>query len=260
MLVSPIYEDASMIHTMSGTQALQRRRAVKSPGTGMEHWGTEYFGPRHAKEIAPGPQSLLTEMCPHETILAHFHAVNQFQIYAAGSGQVGRHEVQPLVLQFLDHHTAYGPIVAGPQGLSFFALRVLTDSGPVYLDKPGYREKLKPSKRRSPVSATIVLSTEPVLENRKAESWEPLLATEEDTDGMAAYMLRLGSRNATIGPDPKSSGGYYLFVANGSLAWKGENLPLWSMVVVEPNEERLEISAGDKGLEALIMQYPRDTA
>jgi len=247
-----------MIHAMSGTEALQRRRAVISPGSGLEHWGTEYFGPRHAKEISAGPQSLLTETAPTETILAHFHSVDQFQIYAAGSGLLGRHEVKPLVLQFMDHDTAYGPIIAGPQGLSFFALRAKTDSGPVYLDKPGYKEKLKPSKRRAPLTEQLVLSTEPVLENRKEVAREPLLTTETDTDGLAAHMLRLGGGMTAQGPDPKIAGGYYLFVANGNLHRAGLNYPRWSMIVVQPEDDAFEIRAGKKGLEVLVLQFPRE--
>ena len=36
----------------------------------------------------------------------------------------------------------------------------------------------------------------------------------------------------------------------------GEDLPLWSMAVVENTEESYEIQAGNNGLEALILQYP----
>jgi hypothetical protein len=63
---------------------------------------------------------------------------------------------------------------------------------------------------------------------------------------------------AAMGPDPKAAGGYYVFVANGSLEQDGQDLPLWSMVVVESNEDGFEIRAGRKGLEALVLQYPRE--
>jgi redox-sensitive bicupin YhaK (pirin superfamily) len=59
-------------------------------------------------------------------------------------------------------------------------------------------------------------------------------------------------------PDPKMGGGTYLFVANGNLEMQGQSLPRWSMVFVEPNEDAVEILAGPKGLEALIMQFPKD--
>jgi hypothetical protein len=249
-----------MIYTMSGAEALSRRHVVKSPGTGIDHWGTEFFGPRSSSSVAAGPQATMSEMNANETIVPHFHGITQFQIFAAGCGKIGRagDTLQPLTLQYKDHHTAYGPVVAGPQGLTFMALRIKTgDSAPVYLDKPGYRDKLKPSKKRNLISSPIGLSIEPVMQYRKEAVWEPLFAAHDIKDEMAAHMLRLGAGMAA-GPDPKKSGGYYLFVANGSLEWAGKLFPRWSMVAVEPNEGAVEIRAGGQGLEVLIMQFPRE--
>lgn len=245
-----------MLRAMSGAQALSNRRSVFSPGTGQQHWGTEYFGPRHAKEIGPEPQSLLTEMSPHEQILAHFHAVNQFHVYAAGSGALGKHPLQPLMIQFMDHHTAYGPLVAGPQGFSFFALRMQTDSGPTYLDRPGYKEKLQPSRRRSPLSVPIVLSTEPVLQHRTELAREALFEVDRYDDGLSAHILRMGTGMQTRGPAPQSTRGYYLFVVNGSMLFAGQELGVWSMVAVGNDEDECRIEAGAMGLEVLLLEYP----
>lgn len=248
-----------MIYTMSGSEALSKRETIISPGTGLAHWGTVFFGPRSSTSVAPGPQATMTEMRPNETIIAHFHGVAQFQLFPAGSGKIGKagDEIRPLVVQYKDRHTAYGPVVAGPQGLSFMALRIRTgDSAPVYLDKPGYRDKLRPSKRRNWLSSPVTLSTEAVLMHREAVAWEPLFDAAKINDEMAAYLVRLGSGMKALGPDPKKSAGYYVFVANGTLNYHGQSLPLWSMVAVEPNEEPFEIVAGSKGLEALILQYP----
>lgn len=251
-----------MIYTMSGSEALSRRRVIISPGTGLEHWGTEFFGPRTSTGVAPGPQATMSEMAANETIVPHFHGTTQFQIFVAGSGTIGKkaEPITPLMVQYKDHHTAYGPVVAGPQGLTFMALRIITgDSKPVYLDKPGYREKLQPSKRRNWISSPVGLSIEPVMQNRKTVSWEPLFDAAKIDDGMAAHVVRIGANVSEPGPDPKLAGGYYVFVANGSLIRDGETLPLWSMVAVESNEPAFELKAGPKGLEALVMQFPRET-
>ncbi len=249
-----------MIYAMSGTEALQKRHVIHSPGTGIEHWATTFFGPRSSTTVAPGPQATMTEMTPNETIVPHFHGVTQFQLFPAGAGTIGKGDpILPLMVQYKDRHTAYGPLIAGPQGLSFMALRIKTgDSAPVYLNKPGYREKLKPSKRRNLFSAPIVLSTEPVLMHRKEASWEALFDASKIDDEMAAHVLRLGANMTAMGPDPAKSGGYYLFVANGTLINAGTEMPLWSMVVVESTEPAVEIKAGAKGLEVLVLQYPRE--
>lgn len=249
-----------MIHAKDGTEVLESLQPVNSPGTGIEHWGASYFGPRYStSEASSRPQALMTQMCANETILPHFHGLAQFQIFPAGSGVMGKGQVQPLMLQYKDHHTAYGPLVAGPHGLTFIALRNRTgDSAPVYLSKPGYKEKLKPSKRRNWMSSHIALSTRPVLQFRKEISWEPVYEPEKITDELAAHLLRLGGGMSTMGPDPTVGGGCYLFVANGSLEMQGETLPVSSMVFVEPDEDAFEIKAGRNGLEVLVMQFPRD--
>jgi len=249
-----------MIHLKDGNEVLDNLEPVNSRGTGMEHWGSCYFGPRYSTtEISPGPQSLMTQMCANETILPHFHGVAQFQIFPSGSGLLGKNEVRPLMLQYKDHHSAYGPLVAGPHGLTFISLRNRTgDSHPVYLSKPGFREKLKPSKRRNWVSPNIPLSTEAVLQFRQDIAWEPVYDPAKITDEMSAHLIRLGGRVSTTVPDPKLGGGTYLFVANGDLEIQGKSLPRWSMVFVEPSEDAVEIRAGNKGLEALVMQFPKD--
>jgi len=251
-----------MIHAQSGARVLENLQSVTSPGSGIQHWGSSYFGPRYStQEVSSAPQALLTEMSPDETILPHFHGVTQFQIFPAGSGKMAKNDVAPLMLQYKDHHTAYGPVVAGPHGLTFIALRNrLGDSAPVYLSKPGYKEKLQPSKRRNWMSPHIALSTRAVLKFRTQAAWEPVFEPEKIVDEMAAHLLRLGSGMAAMGPDPKHTGGYYVFVANGSLALEAQDLPRWSMAYVEPSEQPLEIKAGADGLEALVLQFPRDDA
>lgn len=251
-----------MIYTRNGSDALASRFTLISPGTGIEHWGCEVLGPRVSRSHAPGPQATWSDMTANETIIPHFHGTTQYQLFPAGSGTIGRKAdpIVPLTVQFKDHHTAYGPVVAGPNGLTFMALRINTgDSAPVYLDKPGYKDKLKPSKRRNWLSKPVSLSTLPVLEHRKEASWEPLFDQAMIDDEMNAHVLRLGANMAVQGPDPRDCGGYYLFVANGSMSGRdGEDLPLWSMVAVENNEDEFEIRAGGKGAEVLVLQFPFD--
>jgi hypothetical protein len=110
-----------MIYARSGSEVMQSRTLVTSPGSGLQHWGAQFFGPRYVTtETSSAPQALMTDMSPDETILAHFLGVSQFQVFAGGAGKMARHDVKGLVVQFKDHHTAYGPVVAGAQGLRFF--------------------------------------------------------------------------------------------------------------------------------------------
>ena len=98
-----------------------------------------------------------------------------------------------------------------------------------------------------------------VLRHRAAPVWEPLWDPATIDDEMNAQVLRLGAGQTVAGPSPKRSGGYYVFVASGSMVHEGENMPDWSMIVVENSEDEFEITAGKKGLEALVLEYPRET-
>lgn len=248
-----------MIYARNGAEALAERYNVISPGTGLPHWGTTFFGPRTSTSRAPGPQATMSELQAHEALKPHFHGVTMFQLFIAGSGTIGNRgtPLKPLTIQFKDRHTAYGPVTAGPQGLSFVALRMYTgDSKPVYIhNKDEAKAKIRPSKRRNLTSDQICFSIEPVLRSRKEAVWETAL---EDDDGMCARVVRLGAGMTVKGPDPRNAGGYYVFVGNGSLLHEGDELPLWSMVVVENSEDAFELRAGENGLEALVLQYPNE--
>ncbi len=248
-----------MIYTRSGSDALAQRSVIVSPGTGNQHWGTVFFGPRSSNAAGVGPQATMSELDANEAIVPHFHGVTMFQCFVAGSGTIGTRgqTIEPLTVQFKDHHTAYGPITAGPQGLSFVAMRMYTgNSEPVYLDKPGYRDKLQPSKRRHLHSDPVRFSTAPVMKARTEAAWETLF--DDEDDGMRARVLRLGADMQIEGPDPKRAAGYYILVGNGSLRHESEELPLWSMICVEPTEDKFDIRAGSEGLEALVLEYPRE--
>lgn len=251
-----------MIYTKSGAEALDGFYVKEYPQFDhKKHWCSDIFGPRYSYAKAPGPQALMVDMEPGEVVRPHFHGTAQFQLFPAGSGTLGRKNepIQSLMVQYKDRHTAYGPIVAGPNGLTFVSLRVFTGvSAPVYLDDPDMRDKLKPSKRRNWLSSRIELSTVSILRHREQAKWEPLWDAATIDDELCAQILRVGANQTVAGPNPKRAAGYYVYVVNGSMMHQGQELGLWSMTVVEPGEGAFDITAGPKGLEALVLEFPRD--
>ncbi|MDH3287200.1 MAG: hypothetical protein OEP48_05695 [Betaproteobacteria bacterium] len=247
-----------MVQMVAGAKALRARRMVKSMGTGEEHWRTDFIGQRGEGVTREEPQAFLIEMSPNEVIVPHFHEVDQFQVFVSGSGSLGRQAAAgPLAVHYADHHTGYGPINASAQGFSYFTLRARTDPGAVYLHKPGYRERLKPSKKRHGVADGIPLSTEPVLMSRKEIATEKLLGDLDGSDGLAASLIRMGPGMTLAGPDPVATGGQHYLVVNGSLEIGGGEYAAWSTVFVPATDPALELRAGPKGLEVLLLQYPR---
>jgi hypothetical protein len=239
------------MQAVSGEVAKQRRQLNKT----KVHWRTYYIG-KGAKTVEDRPHAELVEMTPNEVIRPHFHQVDQFQVLVAGSGSLGRNAVPLLTLHYADRHTAYGPITAGPFGLSFFTIRSKGDPGAIWLHKPDHKDHMRPSKKRYLLSENIGLSTAPVLENRGEISLENVLKEADGNDGLGAYMLRMGGSKKTTGPDPRATGAQYYLVVNGSMQLDNAEYPAWSTIHVSPAEGPIEVCSGARGLEALVLHFP----
>ncbi len=245
-----------MIQAVSSEIAIRERKMEQGKYSGTTQCRTNFIGKLDCKQLEDQPQTRLMQYAPHISVAPHYHHVDQFQIFVEGSGSLGRNPVPPVTLHYTDHHTAYGPIVAGPLGLSNFTIRAQTDPGGVYLDMPGYKDFLKPSKQRH-LLKTIGLSTGAVMETRSEALLENVLADADCSDGLGAFVLRLGAGMKTTGPDTKTTGGQYYLVINGSLQYQGTSYPALSTIYVDPTDDPLEVGAGPRGVEVLVLNFPR---
>ncbi|NTF83954.1 hypothetical protein G6L02_23350 [Agrobacterium rhizogenes] len=222
-----------------------------------QSWKINLFG-KNSDIATPDPQAFRLDLNAHQTLDSHFHIVDQFQVFIAGSGSIGRDQVHLVTVHYADHHTGYGPLVAGAQGLSYLTLRSKTDAGLVYLSTPNVREKLRPTKRRHRVSEPVTLSIEPVLRNRDSVSVETVIEEQPGDDGMGVKLIRLGPSMSTSAPDPSQSGGQYLIVLNGTLQLNEQSYGAYSLVFVRSTDEAPTLLAGEGGLELMVAQYPRE--
>jgi len=142
---------------------------------------------------------------------------------------------------------------------SYFTLRARSDSGAVYLHQPGYREKLKPSRKRHGIAAELTLSIEPVLMERKEVTVEKLMPDLDSTDGLGASLIRMGPGMTHTGADPRATGGQYYLVINGSLELAAGSYGNWSTVFVARDDTPPAFKAGPKGLEVLLLQFSRNS-
>ena len=240
-----------MIEAISGEAAKHARKLNKS----KVHWRVNYLG-RRVDQIMDAPQAELVEMSPHEVIRPHFHQVDQFQVMVDGHGSIGRNEAKLVAVHYADRHTAYGPITAGPFGLSFFSIRSKSDPGAIWLHKPDHKAMMRPSKKRYLFVDGIELSTEPVLKGRSKIAMDTVVEPAEHGDGLGALVLRMGVDATIQGPAPNLGGGQVYLVLNGSLLFDKAVYAPWSMIYFGPTEPSLEVRAGSEGLEALVLNFP----
>lgn len=199
------------------------------------------------------PQGFLVEQPPGAVTQPHFHEVNQFQVVVGGGGMFGKHKVKPIALHYAGGHTPYGPIASGDGGITYFTLRCAWDPGAKYMPKS--RHLRKPVKPRFRYRDGIGLSDPTTLKTQTDVACEVVVEPEED--GLAAWSWRLGPNADLAAADPASGGGQYHVVIAGSVVHEGKDLPLWSCIMVTPEETAPGIRAGADGLELLLLQFPR---
>ena len=198
------------------------------------------------------PQALLVEQSPNSVIPTHFHGIDQFQVVVQGHGHLGRQTVEPVILHYANAYTGYGPIRAASEGIFYFTLRAQSEPGAFFI--PQAREFQKANERRNLTANVSVLSDDQELED--IVGIEQTVLFEPETNGLAAYHLRIAPGEGFTGPDPALGGGQYYVVLNGTLKHDGDAYDKWSCIFVAPPEQGLDIVSGPPGLELLILQFP----
>ncbi len=213
--------------------------------------GPDYTDPKPGENRQP--QAFLVEQEAGAAVPPHFHYVDQFQVFVAGTGHLGRHEVSPLSVHFAGASTGYGPILPGNDGLSYFTFRASADeTGAQYL--PGARSRMRAGPRRNVVVERIFLSTPTALTERAASETEQAL---EKGDGLAVYLLRIAPNEALATPDTSLGCGASMLVANGELVLNAKPYPAWSCLYAAGSEGAISLQAGKSGAEVLYLRYPR---
>ncbi len=218
------------------------RRRASSNGT--QFWLTSYIGANRYMAGAGGPpapgavypMAFLVEQGPGEVVGAHYHQADQFQVIVAGDGRLGLHDVAAGAVHFAGAYSAYGPLRAGAEGLSYFTLRNGWDPGARYMEYPEMRADLRGVARRH---REVVGETDGV-----------------GSDGFGARRIRIGAGEQAVGPDPAGGAGQFWLVLSGGLMVYRATVPVRSCVFVYPDEGAFVATGRTEGAEVLVMQFP----
>ena len=248
-----------MLIATSTAEARQKQRTVHV--NGRDYTLSEYVGaaPVRGKYVEGNevndnglPQGFLVEQPPGSVTLPHFHETNQFQVFVDGTGSMGKHSAKPLTVQYANGHTPYGPIVAGDCGVTYFTLRQRWDPGAKYM--PGARDKLSKGNQRTRLKGEIPPTAADVRAALKSPEAETVF--EREDDGMAAWIYRFGPGQDCKMPPAAGTGGQYLVVTAGELVRDGAVYDKWSTLFVTADEAQPTVTASDKGLDLLVLQFP----
>lgn len=233
-------------------------KAVSSadvPKTKNDRNQIEYFGKKTGQVEIGKPQAFIVPMEPGRVIKTHFHSVQQYQVILSGDGVLGRLAIKPFSLHYTDGFTGYGPLTAGPAGMSYMALRPSTDPGMILTDRPDAREKMKPSPRRHWFQHEIPHADPATLGGLKNAQADTVFKPTED--GAGADCIRLGPDAASPAVDPAGTGGLYVLVCVGSIRFDGRDLPTTSLIWAGPGDAPVSVTAGAQGAALLVLRFPR---
>jgi hypothetical protein len=216
---------------------------------------TTFF--RATRDVTDAPTAALNRYEGGESrySAAHFHEVDQFQIIMEGSGEFGRHHVEPYYVHFARAYTPYGPLQSDKNtGWGFIVLRSRFDSGAQRF--PGSLEKLKEIPNRKPWQVTKKLA----FPARTSDVSVQDIPEIKDEQGLFTRTITMAPHARTMAPDPSIGDGQYVVVVKGNLIYDNVEKPAPTVIFTRRDEPAFEIRAGAHGLEAVIMNFPKVTS
>ena len=203
-------------------------------------------------ERGPGlsPTVFLVEQPPHSVLAPHFHTQNQFQVVREGSGTLGTHVVGPGSVHYAGAFTGYGPLVAGPAGLSYFTIRAVYETGANFL--PAARDRLRRGPKRhahGPVHEPLAIDALRSLDSVR----RVLLIAPQD--GLEAHALQLPPFSRLEPIEARGAGQFQLVLA-GALETPQRQLQAWESRYLSPGEDAGGCAAGASGVHLLVLQIP----
>ncbi len=251
-----------MILTADSTVARDANR--RRTGNG---WHTTFIG-KNRNTLKEGetppdanivyPMAFLVEKDAAAIVKPHFHAADQYQVIVQGGGRLGVHDVGTVSVHYTDSYSAYGPIVAADEGISWFTLRNAWDSGAQYM--PAQRQQLREARARFQHREATCGPLAPLTDAELAALTDVTgnAVIEETKDGLGTWRYTVNPGGAARGPDPSTGGGQFWLVSAGTAHVPGGALlPVNSCVFVAPDDAAMRMFAGPVGADLLCLQFPK---
>jgi hypothetical protein len=239
-----------MIVSGSARHAEKRRRVVDVDGVGFHK--SEWL--ESGQDPLLSPTVFLVEQPPNTRLKPHFHGENQFQVFVQGSGSIGRDAILPVTVHYAGAYTGYGPLLSGPDGIFYFTIRAVFETG----TKTGMEQMVRGPKRHCVSSPSAPVEAQAL---RTLTSVERIELIELQPDGVAASILRIPPGAEAHGIAPATGGGQFYMVMGGELHHGATTLGRWETMFASRDEPAVALSAGASGLEVLCLQLaPKDPA
>lgn len=238
-----------MILAATREQAVRTRRQIDLPGLFSYH-KTEWLQTEPAPGL-PSPLVYLVEQPPFSVLPAHFHRQNQFQVFVGGSGTFGPRPITRGMVHYANAYTGYGPIIAGNDGVRYFTIRAIFDSGAFMIDSQ--RDAMVQGPKRNLHGDSGMSMDVPHLANLGEIRRQALFPPQPDTLQAERISAPSGSRIALAAPEGL---GMFCLVLEGSIGYGGLTLGPHESLYLSPGEPAATLMAGSGGADLLRLQVP----
>jgi hypothetical protein len=212
---------------------------------------TVYFGARDVD--GPGPQIYVNELDPGVELAAHFHKVDQFQVFFGGNGATFlRKSIPDLMVHYTDAYSTYGPFRAAiDHSLAYATIRAHSSNfGGVM---PGARAHL-PYRGRRHASLGVDGWTVDALPSPGNVEIDELL--HDASDALQVRLVKLGPQAFVTLESPSDTSGRSYCIVSGEIVWGerllGDRTIGWS----DSRARGPELRGGLRGCGLLILDFP----
>jgi hypothetical protein len=210
-----------------------------------------FFGSR--KYSGPGPQIYMNNVDPGITLSAHFHRIDQFQVFFGNDGaRFQRKPIPSVFVHYADAFATYGPFSAAPDvSLLYATIRAQSDNyGGVMPGARGERPYLGRRHFSAGVGGWDAASRPAAGAVETAEVFRPA------ADGLAAYLVRLGAGATWNSPDAHATSGRALCVLDGELQANEVSYGPRSIGWQARTDSTLIVRADPDGCALLMLDFP----
>jgi hypothetical protein len=235
---------------IAGLRSRGEARRRQAPAMGVIFHKAEWMDSGDDPLLSPTVS--LIEQPPGFEFMSHFHRQNQFQVFVGGSGAIGRHTLAPVVVHYAGAYTGYGPLVAGPEGIQYFTLRPVCESG--FIPVSQRQSQMLPGPKRHAHSESIAVAS-----TKEMRCWTQAcdkFVIPLGADGMGARLVSLPAQATWTCMHPVGSQGQFVFVLQGTAVVTGHALGQWEQLYATHDEAPPVVSAGKEGVQFLCLTVP----
>ncbi|MDO8703740.1 MAG: hypothetical protein Q7J84_02210 [Sulfuricaulis sp.] len=198
------------------------------------------------------PTIFLIEQPPNCTLPSHFHRQNQFQLFVEGAGAIGPTQLAPVTVHYVGAYTGYGPLVSGAQGIQYFTIRPVCESGGILISEA--KEKMVRGPKRHASSAPLKPASMEELSRLHKPTTIDVIAVAPD--GLGARIVRAPPHAVVQTDFPPQAAGTFAIVLSGSVLGSGCELSLWDSLFASTRDELPQLCSGPQGAEVIFLFTP----